>query len=178
MLAQVTGATPKTAGLFYDDSYDRTEYPSKAFYTSQGLADPGCTGYPGTEVTNFEELDKSYNYTTALVADFTGGGTLGQVYTQLDPDNMQRQLVGGQCVPVYPHEYVRTNTIFEVIKAAGLRTVWSDKHPAYEDLSGPSGKGLDELLRRRSTRRIRSMPARRPATTTPPATRACAPTTR
>src|ERR1700750_1261677 len=35
MLAQVTGGTPKTAGLFYDDSYDRTEYPSKAFYTSQ-----------------------------------------------------------------------------------------------------------------------------------------------
>ena len=24
MLAQVTGASPKTAGLFYDDSYDRT----------------------------------------------------------------------------------------------------------------------------------------------------------
>src|SRR5579863_7485893 len=146
MLAQVTGGTPKTAGLFYDDSYDRTEYPSKSFYTSQGLADPGCTGTPGTEVTNFEALDKSYNFSTQLVADITGGGTIGQVYTQLDPDNMQRKLVNGQCVPVYPHEYVRTNTIFEVIKQAGMRTVWSDKHPAYEDLAGPSGKGLDELF--------------------------------
>jgi hypothetical protein len=146
MLAQVTGATPKTGGLFYDDSYDRTEYPSKAFYTSQGLADPGCTGNPGTELTNFEELDKSFDFSTALVADFTGGGTLGQVYTQLDPDNMQRHLVGGNCLPMYPHEYVRTNTIFEIIKAAGLRTAWADKHPAYEDLSGPSGTGLDELF--------------------------------
>lgn len=146
MLAQVTGASPKTGGLFYDDSYDRKEYPSKSYYTSQGKADPGCTGMPGTEVTNFEELDKSYNFSTALVADIAGGGTLGQVYTQLDPDNMQRHIVHGQCVPVYPHEYVRTNTIFEVIKAAGLRTAWSDKHPAYEDLSGPSGKGLDELF--------------------------------
>jgi hypothetical protein len=146
MLAQVTGATPKTGGLFYDDSYDRTEYPSKAFYTSQGLADPGCTGNPGTEVTNWEELDKSFNFSTALVADFTGGGTVGQVYTQLDPDNMQRHLVGGNCLPMYPHEYVRTNTIFEIIKAAGLRTAWADKHPAYEDLSGPSGTGLDELF--------------------------------
>src|SRR6202012_1939591 len=81
----------------------------------------------------------------ALVKDYSGGGTLGQVYTQLDTDNMQRHLVNGQCVPVFPHEYVRTNTIFEVIKAAGMRTVWSDKHPAYEDLAGPSGKGLDEL---------------------------------
>ena len=102
MLAQVTGGTPKTAGLFYDDSYDRTEYPSKAFYTSQGMPDPGCTGTAGAELTNFEELDKSYNFATALVADYTGGGTLGQVYTQLDPDNMQRQLVDGKCVPVYP----------------------------------------------------------------------------
>ena len=146
MLAQVTGGTPKTAGLFYDDSYDRTEYPSKAFYTSQGKPDPGCIGQAGTELTNFEELDKSYNFSTALVADYTGGGTLGQVYTQLDPDNMQRKLVNGKCVPVYPHEYVRDNTIFEIIKAAGRRTVWSDKHPAYEDLSGPSGKGLDEIF--------------------------------
>jgi Type I phosphodiesterase / nucleotide pyrophosphatase len=146
MLAQVTGGTPKSAGLFYDDSYDRAEYPSKAHYTSQSLQDPGCTGPAGTELTNFEELDKSYNFSTALVADFTGGGTLGQVYTQLDPDNMQRKLVDGKCVPVYPHEYVRDNTVFEIIKAAGNRTVWSDKHPAYEDLAGPSGKGLDELF--------------------------------
>jgi hypothetical protein len=145
MLAQVTGGTPKSGGLFYDDSYDRTEYPAKAFYTSQGLPDPGCVGTPGTEVTNFEALDKSYNFSTQLVADITGGGTIGQVYTQLDPDHMQRKLVDGKCVPIYPHEYVRTNTIFEVIKAAGMRTVWSDKHPAYEDLMGPSGAGLDEL---------------------------------
>ncbi|WP_035684080.1 alkaline phosphatase family protein [Bradyrhizobium sp. Cp5.3] len=145
MLAQVTGATPKGGGLFYDDSYDRAAYPSKAFYTSQNLADPGCTGAAGAEITNFEALDKSFDYDSGLVADYTAGGTLGQVYTQLDPDHMQRKLVNGQCVPVYPHEYVRTNTIFEVIKAAGMGTAWSDKHPAYEDLAGPSGKGLDEL---------------------------------
>jgi Type I phosphodiesterase / nucleotide pyrophosphatase len=146
MIAQVTGASPKTAGLFYDDSYDRTVYPSKAFYTSQGLADLGCTGTPGAEVTNFEELDKSYNFTTGLVTDVSGGGTLGQVYTQLDPDNMQRRLVAGECKPIYPHEYIRTNTICEVIKEAGGTTAWSDKHPAYEVLSGPSGKGIDDLF--------------------------------
>ena len=96
MLAQVTGGTPKSGGLFYDDSYDRTEYPAKAFCTSQGLADPGCVGTPGTELTNFEALDKSYNYSTQLVADYTGVGTVGQVYTQLDPDHMHRKLVNGK----------------------------------------------------------------------------------
>ncbi len=145
MLAQVTGATPKTGGLFYDDSYDRQGYPSVNFYLSQGLADPGCTGSPGTEVTNFEELDKGYDFSTGLVSDLTAGGTLGKVYTQLDTNNMQRHVVGGKCVPVFPHEYVRTNTIFEIARRAGYYTAWSDKHPAYEDLSGPSGRGLVEL---------------------------------
>src|SRR5262249_51918563 len=37
------------------------------------------------------------------------------------------------------------NTIMEVIHQSGRRTAWSDKHPAYEIVSGPSGKGLDEL---------------------------------
>jgi hypothetical protein len=146
MIAQATGGTPKTAGLFYDDSYDRTEYPSKNFYLSQGLDDPGCVGSPGTEITNFEELDYSYNFQTQLVADITGGGQLGHVETQLDPENMQRKLVDGECKPQYPHDYIRTNTIFEVIKKAGKITAWSDKHPAYEVLSGPSGKGIDDLF--------------------------------
>ncbi|MBV8398943.1 MAG: alkaline phosphatase family protein [Acetobacteraceae bacterium] len=146
MIAQATGGSPKTAGLFYDDSYDRTVYPSKASFTSQGMTDPGCTGSPGAELTNFEELDKSYDFSTGLVADVTGGGTLGQVLTQLDPDNMQRRLVNGECTPIYPHQYIRTNTIFEVIKKAGGLTAWSDKHPAYEILSGPSGRGIDDLF--------------------------------
>ena len=36
--------------------------------------------------------------------------------------------------------------MFEVAKAAGLRTAWIDKHPAYEILSGPSGQGIDDLF--------------------------------
>ena len=62
MLAQFTGATPKTGGLFYDDSYSRTVYPSVNDWLSQGKADPGCAGQSGAEVTNFEELDKSYDF--------------------------------------------------------------------------------------------------------------------
>lgn len=40
---------------------------------------------------------------------------------------------------------MKDNTIFEVIKAAGGYTAWSDKHPAYEILNGPSGEGVDDL---------------------------------
>jgi predicted AlkP superfamily pyrophosphatase or phosphodiesterase len=38
------------------------------------------------------------------------------------------------------------NTIFEVAHAAGLRTAWSDKHPAYQIVDGPSGTGVDDLF--------------------------------
>ena len=46
---------------------------------------------------------------------------------------------------VYPHNYLRVNTIFEIIKAAGYRTAWSDKHIADEMIQGPSGEGVDDL---------------------------------
>ena len=37
------------------------------------------------------------------------------------------------------------NTIFEVIRAAGGYTAWADKHPAYDLVNGPSGKGVVDL---------------------------------
>lgn len=46
------------------------------------------------------------------------------------------------CQPVYPNRYLRVNTIFEVAWRAGLRTAWSDRHPAYQILSGPSGTAV------------------------------------
>ena len=51
----------------------------------------------------------------------------------------------GQCVAVYPHDAIRTNTIFEVVKSNGGHTAWADKHPAYDLVNGPSGKGVDDL---------------------------------
>src|SRR5262249_39240356 len=49
------------------------------------------------------------------------------------------------CTPVYPHTFLRVNTIFEVARQAGLYTAWSDKHPAYDIVNGPSGKGGIDL---------------------------------
>ena len=56
----------------------------------------------------------------------------------------------GNCTVVYPHNYIQTNTIFEVVKAhlAGARTACADKHAwGYDWLNGPSGKGVDDLAR-------------------------------
>jgi len=37
------------------------------------------------------------------------------------------------------------NTLFEVVKAAGGYTAWSDKHQSYELTNGRSGKGVDDF---------------------------------
>src|SRR4051812_9266929 len=50
------------------------------------------------------------------------------------------------CQRVWPHQYLQVNTVFEVAKQHGLRTAWSDKHPAYDSLNGPSGNGIDDLF--------------------------------
>jgi len=64
--------------------------------------------------------------------------------TLIDPT--QLPVDPATCKPVYPHQYIKVNTIFEVARAAGLRTAWSDKHPAYEILNGPSGMGVEDLF--------------------------------
>jgi arylsulfatase A-like enzyme len=120
LAALVTGGTPKSTGLYYDDSYDRTLYPPSS----------GCTGNTGTELQLFETLEE----------DFT------QLFSPINPNNLPMAKDGnGQCKPRFPHELIFVNTIFEVIRAAGGHTAWSDKHPAYDWTNGPSGKGVEDL---------------------------------
>jgi hypothetical protein len=50
------------------------------------------------------------------------------------------------CQPIYPDQYLHVNTIFDVAHKHHLLTAWSDKHPAYLILSGPSGDGVDDFF--------------------------------
>ena len=140
MVAQVTGGNPKTTGVYYDDSWNNALLPA-------GTTD--CTAAaPGAEVTYFEQLDKDLH---ALDAGQGLSGLPGSILqmtanprTLIDP--AQLPVDPATCLPVYPHSYLRVNTIFEVARAAGLRTAWSDKHAAYEILNGPSGAGIQDLF--------------------------------
>jgi hypothetical protein len=122
----MTGGSPRSHGVFYDDSYDHKLFPPNS----------NCQGQPGTEALYAENLDFD-------LTRLDGGGPPGS--NHIDPTHLPMRLVAGKCEVVLPHQYLKTNTIMEVIHAAGKRTAWSDKHPAYEIVSGPSGKGLDEL---------------------------------
>jgi hypothetical protein len=127
-VAFTTGATPKTAGVYYDDSYDRTLYAPGPL--GCGGVDGG-TGKPGTEVV----FDESVDFDDTQL--FSGGIDVNNLPWQKDSQ--------GNCTHVFPHNFIRVNTIFEVVKFGGGYTAWSDKHPAYEILKGPSGEGIDDL---------------------------------
>jgi Type I phosphodiesterase / nucleotide pyrophosphatase len=62
----------------------------------------------------------------------------------IDPNKLTRDPVHN-CAPVYPWNFVRTNTIFGVVHAAAGYTAWSDKHPSYSSVSGPgNGTNVDD----------------------------------
>ena len=133
LAALVTGGSPKTAGLFYDVSYDRTLYAP---------SDTNCTGKQGWNVV-FDETTGIDAENGGALTHLDGGGAF-------NPQAIPHALVGGVCKPVYPHDYVKTNTIFEVVKQhlPGARTAWADKHAwGYDWVNGPSGRGVDDLAR-------------------------------
>jgi predicted AlkP superfamily pyrophosphatase or phosphodiesterase len=123
LLALVTGGSPVTSGLFYDVSYDRTIFDP---------TNTTCTGGAGNMMVFDESIDK-YNAQNVSL-------------NVIDPAKLPRHIdEHGNCVALWPHSALRTNTIFEVVKAAGGHTAWEDKHPAYDLVNGPTGTGVDDL---------------------------------
>src|SRR5260370_6441702 len=93
LISLVAGASPATTGVLYSDTYDRALSPAGSDCSAKGavvLYDERANKNPGA-------LD-------------AGGG--------LDPNRLPRDPANG-CAPVYPHSYLRVNTIFEVAKEAG-----------------------------------------------------------
>ncbi len=130
LLAQLTGGTPKTTGVYYDDSYDRTLFSPDGKFPAVAT---GCSGNAGTEVV----LDESLDFDSTKL--FSGG---------INPAFLpQQKHADGSCTKVFPHDFIKVNTIFGVAHKAGLQTAWSDKHPAYDIANGPyvGAPNIDEL---------------------------------
>src|SRR5262249_36757479 len=124
LLALITGGSPNSHGLFYDVSYDREIFDP---------TNTSCSGQPGNTMVFDESTDK-----------YIGNPPVS--LNILDPTTLPNHLVNGQCVRLFPHDAVRSNTIFEVVRASGGRTAWADKHPAYDIANGPSGHGVQDLF--------------------------------
>jgi len=141
LMALVTGGSPRTVGAFYDVAYDRSLNPPMNT-TGNGVAGGPCTkgAVPSGTTTEFDEgidINQSLLNGGALGASLTDGGKASIDATRLERD--------AGCKPVFPWNFVRTNTIFGVIHAAGGYTAWTDKHPSYSSVAGPGdGSNVDD----------------------------------
>jgi hypothetical protein len=126
LVAIVTGGSPKSTGLYYEVSFDRTLV---APANSGATCTPGGTNTVGTVVDWSEAIDINSN-----VID--GGGGINPQALPRDP---------ATCNANYPHNFLGVNTMFEVLKANSLHTAWSDKSLGYDIVNGPSGTGVDDL---------------------------------
>ena len=131
LMALVSGGSPRTVGAFYDVAYDRVLAPP-AKTTGNGVPMGACTPRVanGTRTEYEEGLD--IDQTQLNGGAPTGDGGVASI----DPARLIRDPFKN-CAPVYPWNFVRTNTIFGVVHKAGGYTAWSDKHPAYSSVSGP-----------------------------------------
>jgi Type I phosphodiesterase / nucleotide pyrophosphatase/Sulfatase len=142
LAALVTGGSPKSTGLYYDVAYGRSLDPP-ATTTGTGLAGGTCTPFAAPTGTTTDN-DQGIDYDDTKL----NGGAPGAALTEggmasIDPNKLVRDPARG-CAPVYPWNFVRTNTIFEVVHAAGGYTAWIDKHASYSFTAGPGGKGLND----------------------------------
>ena len=132
LTALVTGANPRTSGMYYDVSYDRKLSPPYSTTPYGIVGGPTlCPSVIGTQVGLDEEID-------ADLTQINGGGGIDTDYLPRDSNK--------NCSPVYPHNWIRTNTIFEVVRQNGGYTAWTDKHPSYEWTNGPSGTGVADFF--------------------------------
>ncbi len=139
LVAQITGGTPRSAGMYYDVSYDRALSPPKRTTPYGIVGGPTlCPSVIGTQVGFDEEID--YNYLKLDSGKRDGSSGINGI----NPDYLPRN-PKNNCAPVYPHNFIRANTIFNVVKDAGGYTAWSDKHPSYDFTNGPSGDGVIDL---------------------------------
>ena len=140
-VGEFSGGDPRVTGVYYDDTYNNSLLPPGTTKCTPGLA-------LGSPVIYDSPLDQNVN---ALDAGQGLSGLPGSILKMTG--SPQSLLIASglpvdpkTCTPVYPHQYLRVNTVFNVAHDHGLRTAYSDKHPAYEILNGPAGNGIDDLF--------------------------------
>src|SRR5580700_492398 len=110
LAALVTGGSSKTTGLYYDVAYDRS-LDAPTITTGTGLAGGPCTPYAAPTGTT-TDYDQGIAYDDTKL----NGGAPGAALTEggiasIDPRKLVRDPQKG-CAPVYPWNFIRTNTIF------------------------------------------------------------------
>lgn len=158
LTAIVTGGSPALTGVYYDVAYSRN-YDAPAKTTGNGVAAGPCTpnAAPTGTTTEYEEgidIDQTKLNGGAPGTTLTDGGL-----RSIDPSRLPRDPHHG-CAPVFPWEFVRTNSIFSVVHSDGGYAAWSDKHPAYSSVaSGIGPAALDDFYAPEINSNVIGLPA-------------------
>ena len=113
----------------------RTKYPQPRCcgellgHVAQSAADGPTTKYE-------EGIDKNRAHVDGIDGISTRNGDGG--INSIDPNELLCDPLNN-FAPVYPWNFVRTNTVFGVIHRAGGYTGWSDKPPSYSSVVTHSG---------------------------------------
>ena len=140
LVGQVTGGDPGVTGVYYDDTF------------SHGVFPPGTTKCTGPVPGGAVHYDESDDLSPASLD--AGQGLAGLPGTILQMTSNPVSVISpaalpvdpATCKPILPNQYIQVNTVFNVARQHGLRTAWTDKHPAYQIVSGPSGSGVQDFF--------------------------------
>jgi Type I phosphodiesterase / nucleotide pyrophosphatase len=140
LIGQVTGGDPKATGIYYDVTWNHRVFPAGT---------TKCSGAPpGAPVAYDESIDVNSGRLDAGQGLKGLPGTIlhmtANPVTVINPAALP--VSPRTCQPIYPDQYLKVNTVFEVARQHGLRTAWSDKHPAYLAVAGPSGHGVQDFF--------------------------------
>jgi hypothetical protein len=164
--ALMTGGDPRSTGVFYDVEY------------SHAVDEAGAACTPGQPATGgdviFDSPDDKLNAVPDFLhpnpsdpayqtfPSFDEGGSIFSNGLDTNPGAImnltphpQSGLNPGSfpvdpktCQPIMPWDYLKVNTIFQVIQNAGMRTAWSDKHAIYTSFNGhgSGGNSIDDFF--------------------------------
>jgi arylsulfatase A-like enzyme len=159
--AIMTGGDPRATGVYYDVEYSHDVFPPSTTDCS-GPVPGGNVIYDSPDDKLPAVPDLLNNGSGTTFPSFDEGGSIypGGVDTNpgaimnlsphpqsgLDPTTFP--VDPNTCKPIMPWDYLKVNTIFQVIHNAGMRTAWSDKHAIYSSFSGPGsgGTSIDDFF--------------------------------
>jgi Type I phosphodiesterase / nucleotide pyrophosphatase len=153
--ALMTGGDPRATGVYYDVEYSHGVFPPGTTNCS-GPVPGGNVIYDSPDDLLPAVPDLLNNGSGNTFPSFDEGGSIYPGGIDKDPGKIMNLSSAPQsglnpatypvdpttCKPIMPWDYLQVNTIFQVIRSAGMRTAWSDKHAIYTSFNGPGSNGM------------------------------------
>jgi hypothetical protein len=159
--ALMTGGDPRATGVYYDVEYSHDVFPPGTTDCS-GPVPGGNVIYDSPDDTLNAVPDLLHNGSGNTFPSFDEGGSIYPNGDDTNPGLIMTLSTHPQsglnpatypvdptsCQPIMPWDYLKVNTIFQVIHDAGMRTAWSDKHAIYSSFNGPGsgGTSIDDFF--------------------------------